>query len=155
LFLQDRLFGVGRITLKASGHRLHGILYTLPGGIFCGGYRTIDHRRQGYGGGSTSGRIQPPPGRACCPLSLGGHRGSDPGAGGDRRWSPALGGHRRSTLAAPTLGWGSSLVAPVSCLPRRPTWRCAGPRRGVLPRDPRGPFWWPPLPRGPTPPAPH
>jgi hypothetical protein len=50
LFLQDRLFGVGGITLKASGHRLHGILYALPGGIFYGGYRTIDHRRQGYGG---------------------------------------------------------------------------------------------------------
>jgi hypothetical protein len=50
LFLQDRLFDVGRITLKASDHRLHDILYTLPGGIFCGGYRTIDHLRQGYGG---------------------------------------------------------------------------------------------------------
>jgi hypothetical protein len=25
-------------------------LYTLPGGVFSGGYRTSDHRRQGYGG---------------------------------------------------------------------------------------------------------
>jgi hypothetical protein len=36
--------------LKARSHHLHCILYTLPGSIFCGGYRTIDHRRQGYGG---------------------------------------------------------------------------------------------------------
>jgi hypothetical protein len=50
LSLQVQLFGVGRIALKASGHHLHCILYTLPGGVFCGGYRTIDHRRQGYGG---------------------------------------------------------------------------------------------------------
>jgi hypothetical protein len=50
LFLQDQLFGISGITLKARGHHLHDILYTLPGGIFYGGYRTIDHRRQGYGG---------------------------------------------------------------------------------------------------------
>jgi hypothetical protein len=50
LSLQVQLFCVGRITLKARGHHLHCILYTLPSGIFCGGYRTIDHRRQGYGG---------------------------------------------------------------------------------------------------------
>jgi hypothetical protein len=50
LSLQIQLFGVGRITLEASGHHLHGILYALLGDIFCGGYRTINHRRQGYGG---------------------------------------------------------------------------------------------------------
>ena len=50
LSLQIQLLGVGRITLEARGHHLHGILYALPGGVFCGGYRTIDHRRQGYGG---------------------------------------------------------------------------------------------------------
>jgi hypothetical protein len=50
LSLQVQLFGVGRITLKARGHHLHYILYTLPSGIFCGGYWTIDHGRQGYGG---------------------------------------------------------------------------------------------------------
>jgi hypothetical protein len=120
-----------------------------------------DHRSpasriwRGRGSGSTSGRIQPSPDRACCPLPPGGHRGSDLDARGDRRRSPASGGHRRLTLAAPTLGWGSSLVVLVSCLPHRPTRRCAGPRRGVLPGDPRGPFWWPPLPWGPAPPAPH
>jgi hypothetical protein len=41
---------VSRIALEALGHQLHGVLYTLPSGIFCGGYRTSDHRRQGYGG---------------------------------------------------------------------------------------------------------
>jgi hypothetical protein len=87
-------------------------------------WRLPDHRSpapriwRGRDSRSTSGRIQPPLGRACCPLPPGGHRGSDPGAGGDRRRSPAPGGHQSSTLAAPTLGWGSSLVAPVSCLPR-------------------------------------
>ena len=50
LSLQVQLFGVGGIMLKARGHHLHCILYSLSGGIFCGGYRTIDHRRQGYGG---------------------------------------------------------------------------------------------------------
>jgi hypothetical protein len=50
LSLQVQLFGVDRITLKARGHHLHYILYTLPSGIFCGSYRTIDHRSQGYGG---------------------------------------------------------------------------------------------------------
>jgi hypothetical protein len=50
LSLQVQLFGVGRITLKARGHHLHCILYTLLCGIFCGGYQTIDHRHQGYGG---------------------------------------------------------------------------------------------------------
>jgi hypothetical protein len=90
-------------------------------------WRLPDHRSpapriwRGHDSGSTSGRIQPLPGRACCPLPPGGHRGSDPGTGGDPRRSPAPGGHRRSTLAALTLGWGSSLVAPVPCLPRRPT----------------------------------
>jgi hypothetical protein len=48
LSLQVQLFSVCRIMLKARDHHLHCILYTLPGGIFCGGYRTIDHRRQGY-----------------------------------------------------------------------------------------------------------
>jgi hypothetical protein len=38
------------ITQEARGHHLHGILYALPGGVLCGGYRTIDHRCQGYGG---------------------------------------------------------------------------------------------------------
>jgi hypothetical protein len=124
-------------------------------------WRLLDHRSRapriwrGRDSRSSSGCSLPPPGKACYPLPPGGHRGSNPGAGGDRRQSPALGGHRRSTLAAPTLGWGSSLVAPVSCLPRRPTRQCAGPRRGVLLRDLRGPFWWPPLPRDPTLPAPH
>jgi hypothetical protein len=110
---------------------------------------------RGRGSGSMSRHSLPPPSRACCPMPPGGHPGSDPGAGGDRWQSPAPGRHQRSTLAAPTLGWGSSPVAPVSCFPRRPTRQCAGPRRGVLPRDPRGPFWWPPLPRGPAPPTPH
>jgi hypothetical protein len=50
LSLHIQLFGVGRITLKARGHHLHYILDTLPSGIFCGGYQTIDHRCQGYGG---------------------------------------------------------------------------------------------------------
>jgi hypothetical protein len=50
LSLQIQLLGVGRITLEARVHHLHDILYALPGGIFCGGYRTINHRRQGYGG---------------------------------------------------------------------------------------------------------
>jgi hypothetical protein len=45
LFLQV----VGRITLEALGHQLHGVLYALLGGIFSGGYRTSDHRCQGYG----------------------------------------------------------------------------------------------------------
>jgi hypothetical protein len=76
----------------------------------------------GRDSGSMSRRTQPPPGRACRPLPLGGPRGSSPGARGDRRQSPAPGAHRRSMLAAPTLGWGSSLAAPVSCLPRQPTW---------------------------------
>jgi hypothetical protein len=40
---------VSRITLEALGNQLHGVLYTLPGGIFCGCNRTSDHRRQGYG----------------------------------------------------------------------------------------------------------
>jgi hypothetical protein len=50
LSLQIQLLDVDRITLEARGHHLHAILYALPGGVFCGGYRTIDHRRQGYGG---------------------------------------------------------------------------------------------------------
>jgi hypothetical protein len=109
-------------------------------------WRLPDHRSptpriwRGCDSGSTSGGSLPPPGRACCPLPPGGHRGSDLSMGGDRRQSPAPGGHRRSTLAAPTLGWGSSLVAPVSCLPRWPTRQCAGPRRGALLGDLRGPF---------------
>jgi hypothetical protein len=41
---------VGRITLETLGHQLHGVLYTLPGGVFCGDYRTSDHWRQRYGG---------------------------------------------------------------------------------------------------------
>jgi hypothetical protein len=49
LSLQIQLLGVGRITLEARGHHLHDILYALPGDVFCGGYQTIDHRRQGYG----------------------------------------------------------------------------------------------------------
>jgi hypothetical protein len=40
---------VSRIALEALGHQLHGVLYALPGGIFCGSYHTSDHRRQGYG----------------------------------------------------------------------------------------------------------
>jgi hypothetical protein len=40
---------VSRIALEALDHQLHGVLYTLSGGVFCGGYRTSDHRRQGYG----------------------------------------------------------------------------------------------------------
>jgi hypothetical protein len=36
--------------LVALGHQLHDVLNTLPGGVFCGGYRTSDHRCQGYGG---------------------------------------------------------------------------------------------------------
>ena len=124
-------------------------------------WRLPDHRSpvpriwRGRDSGSTSGRSLPPPDRACYPLPLGGHRGSNPGAGGDRWQSPAPGGHRRTTLAAPTLGWGSSLVAPVSCLPHQPTQQCAGPQHGVLLGDLRGPFWWPPLPRDPVPPEPH
>ena len=55
LSLQIQLLGVGRITLEARVHHLHDILYALPGGVFCGGYRTIDHRRQGYGGGGGPG----------------------------------------------------------------------------------------------------
>jgi hypothetical protein len=35
---------VSRITLEALGHQLHDVLYALPGGIFCGDYRTSDHR---------------------------------------------------------------------------------------------------------------
>jgi hypothetical protein len=109
-------------------------------------WRLPDHRSptpriwRGHDSGSTLGRSLPPPDIACCPLPPSGHRGSDIGAGGNRRQSPAPGGHRRSTLAAPTLGWGSSLVAPVPCLPRRPTRQCAGPRHGVLLGDLRGPF---------------
>jgi hypothetical protein len=49
LSLQIQLLSVDRITLQARGHHLHNILYALPGGIFCCGYRTIDHRHQGYG----------------------------------------------------------------------------------------------------------
>jgi hypothetical protein len=41
---------VNRIALEALGHELHSVLNTLLGGVFCGGYRTSDHRRQGYGG---------------------------------------------------------------------------------------------------------
>jgi hypothetical protein len=41
---------ISRITLEELGHQLHGVLYTLPGGIFQGGYGTSDHRHQGYGG---------------------------------------------------------------------------------------------------------
>jgi hypothetical protein len=89
-------------------------------------WRLPDHRSpapkiwRGRDSESTLGRSLPLPCRACGPLPPGGHRGSDPGAGGDRRQSPAPGGHRRSTLAAPTLGCGSSLVAPVPCFPRGP-----------------------------------
>jgi hypothetical protein len=36
--------------LKASGHHLHCILYALSVDVFCGGYWTIDHWCQGYGG---------------------------------------------------------------------------------------------------------
>jgi hypothetical protein len=50
LSLQIRLLVISRITLEALGHQLYGVLYGLPGGVFCGGYRTNDHRRQGYGG---------------------------------------------------------------------------------------------------------
>jgi hypothetical protein len=50
LSLQIQLLGVDRITLEARSHHLHGILYALPGGVFCDSYRTIDHHRQGYGG---------------------------------------------------------------------------------------------------------
>jgi hypothetical protein len=124
-------------------------------------WRLPDHQSpapkiwQGRDSGSTSGHSLPPLSRACYPLPPGGHRGSDPGIGGNRRQNPAPGGHRRSTLAAPTLGWGSSLVAPVSCLPHRPTRQSAGPRRGVLLGDLRGPFWWPPSPGDLSHPAPH
>jgi hypothetical protein len=29
--------------------QVHGVLYTLPSGVFSGGHRTSDHRLQGYG----------------------------------------------------------------------------------------------------------
>jgi hypothetical protein len=50
LSLQIWLLDISRITLEALGHHLHNVLYTLPGSIFCGAYRTSDHRRKGYGG---------------------------------------------------------------------------------------------------------
>jgi hypothetical protein len=123
-------------------------------------WRLPDHRSlapriwRGRDSGSTSGRSLPPPGRACCPLPPGGHRGSDPGAGGDRRQNPAPGGHQISTLVAPTLGWGSSLVAPVSCLPRRPTRQSLDPGAMFWLEIFKG-LWWPPLLGDPAPPAPH
>jgi hypothetical protein len=109
----------------------------------------------GHDSGSMSRRIQSPPGRACRPLPPGGPRGSSLGAGGGRRQSPAPGAHQRSTLAAPTLGWGSSLAAPVSCLPHRPTRQYAGPQRGAPLGDLQVPFWWPPSPGDTAPPVLH
>jgi hypothetical protein len=50
LSLQIQLLIVIGVMLEALGHQLHGVLYALSGGVFCGGYRTSDHRRQGYGG---------------------------------------------------------------------------------------------------------
>jgi hypothetical protein len=49
LCLRIRLLVISRIPLEALGHQLHGVLYTLPGGVFSVGHRTSDHRLQGYG----------------------------------------------------------------------------------------------------------
>jgi hypothetical protein len=110
---------------------------------------------RGRGSGSMSRHTQSPSGRACCPLPLRRCQGSGPGVGGDQRRSPAPRAHRRSMQAALTPRWGSSLAAPVSCLPRLPTQQCAGPRRGAPPRDLQGPSWWPPPPGNPAPPVPR
>ena len=47
--MQIRLLIISRIPLEAFGHQFHGVLYTLPGGVFSDSYRTSDHRLQGYG----------------------------------------------------------------------------------------------------------
>jgi hypothetical protein len=51
LSLQIQLLDVGRITLEARDHHLHGILNALPGGVFCGGYWTS---MRGVGAGRAS-----------------------------------------------------------------------------------------------------
>jgi hypothetical protein len=43
------LLDINRVVLEVRGHRLHGILYDLLGGVFSVGNRTSDHRLQGDG----------------------------------------------------------------------------------------------------------
>jgi hypothetical protein len=108
----------------------------------------------GRGSGSTSRCTRLPPGRVCHPRPLGGRPESGPGVRGGRRWSPAPGAHRIWTSAAPTPGWGSPLAAPVSCSPRQPMRRCAGPQRAAPTGDLQVFSSSPPPPGGPVLPVP-
>jgi hypothetical protein len=71
----------------------------------------------GRGSGSMSRRTLSPPSRAYRPRPPGGRQEVGPGVRVGRRRSPAPGARPRSTLAAPTPGWGSLLMAPESCSP--------------------------------------
>jgi hypothetical protein len=110
-------------------------------------------RWPGRGSGSTSRCTLSPPDRAYRPRPPGGRQVSGPDIRGGRRRNPAPRARRRWTSAAPTLGWGSPLAAPVPCSPCRPRQRCARPRCTAPPRDLQVSSSAPPPPGGPEPPG--